>query len=92
MDIIWDEKKNQNNIKNHKVSFQEAETVFYDPNAIIIHDPDHSLEEDRFIIMGLSKLLKLLVVCHCFREKEEIIRIISARKATKKETRTYGGK
>jgi uncharacterized DUF497 family protein len=91
MKIIWDEKKNQNNIIDHKVSFLEAETVFYDPNAIIIHDPDHSVEEDRFIILGISKLLKLLVVCHCYREDDEIIRIISARKATKTESKAYGG-
>ena len=92
MQVIWDEKKNQDNIRDHQVSFQEAETVFYDPNAKIIHDPDHSIEEDRFIILGISKLLKLLVVCHCYREDDEIIRIITARKATKKETRSYGGK
>ena len=91
MNIIWDEKKNQKNIKEHKVSFQEAETVFYDPNAKIIHDPDHSVEEDRFIILGISKLLKLLVVCHCYRENDEEIRIFSARKATKKEKNEYGG-
>jgi len=90
MKIIWDENKNKINIKDHKVSFQEAETVFFDPNAKIIHDPDHSIEEDRFIILGLSKLLKLLVVCHCYREEDEIIRLITARKATKKETKDYG--
>ena len=92
MNIIWDEKKNQENKKKHNVSFQEAETVFYDPYAKLIHDPDHSDSEDRFIILGLSKLLKLLVVCHCYREDDVIIRIISARKATKQETNEYGGK
>ena len=92
MRIIWDEKKNQSNIKDHKVSFKEAETVFYDPSAKIIHDPDHSINEDRFIILGMSKLMKLLVVCHCYRENDEIIRIISARKATKNESKHYGGK
>jgi uncharacterized DUF497 family protein len=92
MKFVWDENKNKLNIKDHKVSFQEAETVFYDPNAKIIHDPEHSSEENRFIILGLSKLLKLLVVCHCYREDDEIIRIISARKATKNETMAYGGK
>ena len=91
MKIIWDQKKNQSNIKDHKVSFEEAETVFFDPNAKVIHDPDHSVEEDRFIILGISKLLKLLVVCHCFREDDEIIRIISERKATKIESKNYGG-
>jgi len=91
MKIIWDEKKNRINIKDHKVSFEEAETVFYDPNAKVIHDPDHSIAEDRFIIIGISKLLKLLVVCLCYKEKDEIIRIISARKATKNETKEYKG-
>ena len=92
MKVIWDEKKNQENKKKHNVSFQEAETVFYDPYAKMIHDPDHSDSEDRFIILGLSKLLRLLVVCHCYREDDAIIRIISARKATKHETMEYGGK
>jgi len=89
MKFIWDEKKNQKNIKEHKVSFHEAETVFYDPNAKIIHDPDHSIDEDRFIILGISKLMKLLVVCHCYRESDEEIRIFSARKATKTEKKDY---
>ena len=75
MKIIWDEKKNQLNIKDHKISFQEAETVFYDPNAKIIHDPDHSIEEDRYIILGISKLMKLLIVCHSYKENDETIRI-----------------
>ena len=92
MRIVWDERKNQSNIKNHKVSFEEAETVFYDPVAKVMHDPDHSIDEERFIILGTSKLMKLLVVCHCYRENDEIIRIISARKATKNETKQYGGK
>jgi uncharacterized DUF497 family protein len=89
MKIIWDEHKNQENIKKHKVSFEEAKTVFYDPNGKLINDPDHSDSEDRFIILGLSKLLRLLVVCHCYRENDETIRIISARKAVKKETKYY---
>ena len=92
MKIIWDEEKNQSNKKCHKISFEEAETVFYDPNAKVIHDPDHSIDEDRFIILGISKFLKLLVVCHCYRENNEIIRIISARKASKNEAKNYGGK
>jgi uncharacterized DUF497 family protein len=57
INFVWDEDKNQKNIKSHKVSFQEAKMVFYDPNAKIIYDPDHSKEEDRFIILGFSKLL-----------------------------------
>jgi uncharacterized DUF497 family protein len=91
MDIIWDENKNQKNIKKHGVSFEEAKTVFYDPNGKIIHDPEHSNEEDRFIFLGFSKLLRFLVVCHCYKEEEEIIQIITARKATKNETKEYGG-
>ncbi|MDR1868387.1 MAG: BrnT family toxin [Treponema sp.] len=91
MIIIWDEKKNQENIRKHKVSFEEAQTVFYDPNGKLIDDPDHSDEEDRYIILGLSKALRLLVVCHCYREDDETIRIISARKATTKESKYYGG-
>jgi len=91
MKIIWDENKNRENIAKHRVSFEEAETVFFDPNARLISDPDHSDKEDRFVILGLSKMLRLLVVCHCYRENDEIIRIITARKATKKETEYYGG-
>jgi len=91
MRIIWDENKNRENIRKHNVSFEEAQTVFYDPNGKLIDDPDHSDEEDRYIILGLSKILHLLVVCHCYREDDETIRIISARKATTKETKYYGG-
>ncbi len=86
----WDETKNKINIKKHKVSFEEAKTVFYDVHARIIADPDHSQAEDRFIMLGLSTGLKLLVVCHCYRQPDETIRIISARKATKNETQYYG--
>jgi len=91
INFVWDEDKNRINIKSHKISFEEAKTVFFDPNARVIHDPDHSIEEDRFIILGLSKTLNVLVVCHCYREKEEIIRIFSARKATKTECKQYNG-
>jgi uncharacterized DUF497 family protein len=91
MEIIWDPEKNRENIKKHKVSFEEAKTVFYDPCARIIHDPDHSKDEDRFIMLGLSKMLRLLIVCHCYKENNDTIRIISARKAEKKETKNYGG-
>lgn len=87
----WDENKNLTNRKKHNVSFDEAKTVFYDPAALIIHDPDHSDDEERFLIMGLSQTLKILVVCHCYRENDEVIRIISARKADNEETRKYGG-
>lgn len=92
MDTIrfeWDENKNQINKKKHKISFEEAKTVFYDPEALVITDPEHSQEEERFIILGLSQKANLLVVCHCYRASETVIRIISARKATKSETRQY---
>jgi len=92
MKIVWDETKNEENIRKHKVDFEEAQTVFYDANGLLIADPDHSETEERFIILGLSKLLNLLVVCHCYRENEETIRIISARLATKTESKYYGGK
>jgi len=73
----------------HRISFEEAKSVFYDDNARLIHDQDHSEDEERFIIPGLSESLNILVVCHCYREENEIIRIISARKATKNEKRQY---
>jgi len=86
----WDEQKNLANIAKHKVSFEEAQTVFQDVNARVIDDPDHSDDEDRFIIMGISNKLRILVVCHCYRESDAVIRIISARKATKNEVSNYG--
>jgi uncharacterized DUF497 family protein len=85
----WDENKNRTNRNKHKVSFEEAKTVFYDENARLIRDPDHSSEEDKFVILGLSSNLKLLVVVHCYRTDKDIIRIISARKATKTEKQLY---
>ena len=89
MKFAWDEKKANINFKKHKISFEEAKTVFFDPNALLIADPEHSDVEDRFIIMGLSNKLKILTVCHCYHENEEVIRIISARKANSQETKTY---
>lgn len=86
----WDARKAERNIKEHKVSFEEASTVFFDENARLIHDPGHSAKEDRFILLGISRSLRLLVVCHCYRGKERIIRIISARKADKQEQKQYG--
>ena len=76
----WDDRKNKLNQKKHRVSFEEAKSVFFDENAIEYSDPDHSGEEDRFILLGLSSRLRILIVCHCFREKGSTIRIISARK------------
>lgn len=86
----WDENKNRINQKKHGISFDEAKTVFYDEEALVIDDPEHSEEEDRFIILGLSSRANLLVVCHCCRDSDTIIRIISARKATRTETGYYG--
>lgn len=89
--VEWDKEKADTNLKKHKISFEEAKTVFYDPNALLIADPDHSeIKEDRFIIMGMSSKSKLLIVCHCYRENDEVIRIFSARKAEKSEINQYG--
>jgi len=85
----WDEAKNRANRRKHGVSFEEAQTVFLDENAIRFFDPDHSADEDRFLMLGISIRLRVLVVCHCFRIDDSTIRIISARKANKKEAATY---
>lgn len=85
----WDENKNNINKKKHNITFEEAKTVFYDEEALVINDPEHSQEEERFLILGFSKKANLLVVCHCYRASETVIRIISARKATKSETKQY---
>lgn len=85
----WDENKNQINKVKHGIDFEEAVTVFYDDNAIVFDDPEHSMEEDRFLILGISKHENLCIVSHCYRDDDNIIRIISARKATKNETKTY---
>ncbi len=87
----WDENKNQENIKKHKVSFDEAKTAFSDDCARIISDPDHSEDEERFILLGESELTRLLVVVHCYKKNDEIIRIISARPANKYEKKQYMG-
>jgi len=91
MEFSWDYKKNEANKRKHGISFEEAKTVFYDPNALVIRDPDHSYSEERFIMLGLSMKLRILIVCHCYRKKETLIRIISARKATKREQIQYKG-
>lgn len=85
----WDENKNRINQRKHRISFEEAKTVFYDDEALVIDDPEHSEEEERFIILGLSLQANLLVVCHCCRNSDSVIRIISARKATKTESSYY---
>ncbi len=89
INFAWDNRKNKANRRKHGISFEEAQTVFYDENAVEFHDPDHSEEEDRFIILGLSVKLRILVVCHCLREHGATIRIISARRATRSEATNY---
>jgi uncharacterized DUF497 family protein len=88
--FIWDENKARDNLEKHKVSFEEAQTVFSDPNARMIFDTEHASDEERFILLGISSGLRLLVVCHSYREDEMAVRIISARKATKNEQKQYG--
>ena len=85
----WNPIKEKTNIKKHKISFDDARTAFYDEYAIQFYDPDHSEEEDRFILLGANHKLDTLIVCHCFRESEQTIRIISARKADPDEIRDY---
>ena len=87
----WDENKNTINKRKHRISFEEAQTAFYDAEALVIPDPEHSQDEERFIILGMSRRANLLVVCHCYRESETVIRIISARKATRNESAQYQG-
>jgi uncharacterized DUF497 family protein len=91
MRFEWDQAKDKTNLGKHGVSFDEAKSVFYDDNAKLIDDPDHSTGEDRFIIMGISGKLRIITVCHCYRGDNEVIRIISARKATKPEINYYKG-
>jgi uncharacterized DUF497 family protein len=87
----WHPRKATANLKKHQVSFDEAQTVFYDEFAVQFFDEDHSVDEDRFLMLGMSVRSKLLIVCHCEREGGETIRIISARKATKREIAFYRG-
>ena len=85
----WDERKAAANEKKHGVTFDEAKSVFIDERAKLIDDPDHSEDEERFVLLGLSSVLRLLLVCHCYRSDGNVIRIISARKASTKESRSY---
>jgi len=87
--FAWDERKSVANARKHGVTFAEAETVFLDEEALVITDPDHSDDEDRFVLLGLSMRLRALVVCHCYREHDSVIRIISARKADRHERARY---
>jgi uncharacterized DUF497 family protein len=85
----WNEEKSLRNKGKHGVSFEEAQTVLVDDNALILHDPDHSQMEDRYVLLGLSSNLRILVVCHSYRKKDTVVRIISARKATHLEQKQY---
>jgi hypothetical protein len=89
IEFSWDARKAKQNLQKHKVSFEEAATVFYDENAIEFFDPEHSMDEDRFLMLGLSGRLRTMVVSYCLRKKGSEIRIISARKATKNEECAY---
>ncbi len=77
--LAWDSNKARQNKRKHGVTFEEASTVFSDEHALLIGDPDHAEDEDRFILLGLSSSLRTLVVCHCYRKAGDVIRIISAR-------------
>jgi uncharacterized DUF497 family protein len=85
----WNERKNKSNRTKHGVWFEEAQSVFEDPRGRLFFDPEHSEVEDRFILLGVSSAARTLVVVHCYRESDSLVRIISARKATKKEVRFY---
>jgi len=87
----WDEAKKRENRRKHGVSFEEARTVFYDEDAVEFYDDDHSSHEERFLLLGLSSRLRVLMICHCLREGGDVIRIISARRATANERELYPG-
>ncbi len=85
----WDLQKASANLRKHRVSFEEAKTVFLDEEALLLPDNEHSVSEDRFIMLGVSAQMRMLVVCHCYRKSDDIIRIISARKANRAEQAQY---
>ena len=87
--FTWDPRKAKANARKHGVSFEEAKSVFLDDSALLAPDPDHSVAEDRFVLLGVSSNLRLIVVCHCVREPDDVIRLISARKASKPERDQY---
>jgi len=90
LEFTWDEEKSRLNQQKHQISFAEAKTVFQDEYARLIFDPDHSIYEDRFILLGISTHFRLLIVCHCYRDGD-IVRLISARNANKSEQQQYEG-
>ena len=87
--FAWDSRKARENARKHGIEFEEAQTVFLDDRALLIGDPGHSEDEDRFVLLGMSSRLRVLTVCHCYRESDELIRLISARKADRLERREY---
>jgi uncharacterized protein len=91
MRFEWDASKAASNAKKHKVTFEMAKTVFYDDFAVQFFDEEHSLDEERFLLLGMSSDARLLLVCHCEREDGDVVRIISARKATESEAQNYRG-
>ena len=92
MEFAWDARKARSNLAKHGITFDEAQSVFLDDNARLIGDPDHSDDEDRFVLLGYSKLARCLIVCHCYRKAESSIRLISARRATSLKRRAIGVK
>ena len=91
MKFDWDLTKAAANVKKHQVSFEEAKSVFYDELALQFFDEDHSSGEERFLMLGMSSSARIVIVCHCERDHGGVIRIISARKATKRESAFYHG-
>jgi uncharacterized protein len=89
IEFAWDRRKARSNKIKHGISFEEAETVFVDENARLIDDPDHSGDEDRFLLLGYSVRARCLIVSHCYRESASVIRLISARSATEQEEEMY---
>ena len=89
--FIWNDDKHNANIQKHGIDFFEAATVFDNPNAVSAYDFEHSQDEDRFVIIGVSENMRMLMVCHCFKEGGDVVRIISARRATRGEAKLYGG-
>ena len=89
IEFAWDRRKARSNLVKHGVSFEEAQTVFLDENARLIDDPDHSAEEERFVLVGYSFQARCLIVSHCYREPDSVIRLISARRATAHEEEVY---
>jgi len=85
----WDDSKNAQNRRKHGVSFEEAQTVFFDEHALLMADPDHSGHEERFVLLGLNSPLRTLVVCHCYRRQGDVVRLISARRADRQERDQY---